>query len=210
MNFGPLASHVRGVAVDLQDDVVGLLLDEGVHTAAGDPKAHPSLLVGEGHVEKGDIRVEGVAAPLVHLAQVDGGVVRPARLQGPALLIAHKIGADAEGVGVGAVQEGHGGDDVGAADGHLRQVLGPGGDGVGHRPGVAGAAADVYVLAGPDQGGGVGHRDGLGPELGLQVGAHGASLLCVCSLSAGNRPHYTTRGRDAPGGRGHRDKICRK
>ena len=109
--------------------------------------------------------MKGLPAPLVHLAQVEGGEVRPALLPGSALLIAHEVGADVKGPRVGAVQEGHGGDDVGAADGDPLQLLRPGGDGVGNGPGIAGAAADVHPLAALDQGGCLLLREGFLPEL---------------------------------------------
>ena len=165
VDLGPLPGDVGGEAVDLQDDVVRLLLDEGVHAHPGGSEAHVPLLVGEGDVKEGDVRVKGLPAPLVHLAQVEGGEVRPALLPGSALLIAHEVGADVKGPRVGAVQEGHGGDDVRAADGDPLQLLRPGGDGVGNGPGIAGAAADVHPLATLDQGGCLLLGEGFLPEL---------------------------------------------
>ncbi len=48
-----------------------------------------------------------------------------------------------EGIRVGAVQKRHRRDDVGAADGHVLQLLRPGGQGIGDGTGIAGAAADI-------------------------------------------------------------------
>ena len=71
VDFGALAGDVGGEAVDLQHNVVGLFLDKRVHAAAGGSKAHVALLVGEGDIKKGQVRMEGLPAPLVHLAQMD-------------------------------------------------------------------------------------------------------------------------------------------
>ena len=164
VDFGALAGDVGGEAVDLQHNVVGLLLDKRVHAAAGGSKAHVALLVGEGDIKKGQVRMEGLPAPLVHLAQMDRGEVRPPRFPGPPLLIPHKIRGDAKGLGMGAVQNRHGRNDVGAPDGDILQLLRPGGQGVGDGSGIAGAAAQVDLLAALDQGGGLLGGNGFGAE----------------------------------------------
>ncbi len=48
---------------------------------------------------------------------------------------------------MGAVQNRHGRNDVGAPDGDILQLLRPGGQGVGDGSGIAGAAAQVDLLA---------------------------------------------------------------
>ena len=170
---GPLAVDIGGVFVHVEDHGLGFLLDEGVHAHAGGPVAHVALLVGGGHVQEGDVGMEGVVAPLVHLAQVDGGVVQGPHFQGPAVLVAHEVGAEPEGLGVGAVQQGHGGEDVGQADGDILQFFGALGQLVGDGPGVAGTAADVHVHAALDHGGGLGGGDLFFLKFLFQMFSHG-------------------------------------
>ena len=145
-NEGIQPRHIGGEAIDLKHHRRRFFDDIGVHTAAGGAQADEAVFVGERDIQKRDIRQKRFVTPGVHLTQVDGSEVGPPCFQRPALLIAHEVGRDVEGIRVGAVQKRHGRDDVGAADGHVLQLLRAGGQGIGDGTGIAGAAADINFL----------------------------------------------------------------